>query len=162
MTTLPPDRDPQRTEPPVDPTRGRYTGPPGPGGNWRDEVMGASGVNVLAGIWLIIAPWVLGYTGGDPRWNDVIFGIIVAVFAFTRLAGGWYESWLSWINAAIGVWLFVAAWTIDSSSTASVNDIILGVIVFVLAIWSASATDALRARRRGGDRRHREGWPMPH
>jgi hypothetical protein len=36
--------------------------------------MAASGLNVLAGIWLIIAPFVLGYDDGDPYWNDIVFG----------------------------------------------------------------------------------------
>lgn len=35
---------------------------------------------VLAGIWLIIAPFILGYsTLPQALWNDIILGIIVAV-----------------------------------------------------------------------------------
>jgi SPW repeat len=134
---------------------------PAPGGGWRDEVKGASGLNVLAGIWLIIAPWVLGYSVADPRWNDVIFGIIVGIFGLTRVLGAYRESWLSWLNALIGVWIFIAAFTIDSTGTASVNDIVLGVIVFVLGIWSASASES-RLARRSSDRRYRSGRPITH
>ena len=38
-------------------------GPPGPGegGGWREQVTVASGLNVFAGAWLIIAPFVLNY-----------------------------------------------------------------------------------------------------
>jgi hypothetical protein len=108
-----------------------------------------SGLNVLAGIWLIIAPWVLGYSAEDPRWNDVVFGIIVGVFALTRAFGAYREDWLSWVNALIGVWLFVAAFTIDQTSVARWNDIVLGIIVFGLAIGSAEATANLLPRRGG-------------
>lgn len=142
--------NPRLTRPtrvPARPRRGaepRPVAPPPPRRNWRDEIVTLSGLNVIAGAWLIIAPWVLGYSGRDPRWNDVVFGAIVAAFAAIRMGGAFRDAWLSAINAAIGVWLFVAAFTIDVSSTAATNDIIVGVIVFLLAIASASATPALR------------------
>ncbi len=108
--------------------------------DWRSDVIGFSGLNIIAGIWLIIAPWVLGYSGRDPRWNDVVFGAIVAVIGLVRVAGGYREAWLSWINAAIGVWIFIAAFAIDHTGRASWNDIILGVIVCALALGSAGST----------------------
>lgn len=112
--------------------------PPPP--DWRREVIGFSGLNVLAGIWLIIAPWVLSYSTLDPRWNDVVFGFVVGIFALIRATGAFWEEWLSWINALIGVWLFVAAFTIDHTSVAGANDIVLGIVVFLLAAGSADAT----------------------
>src|SRR5690242_3182825 len=60
-------------------------------GRWRDAVVVFSGLNVLAGVWLIIAPWVLGYEAGDPKWNDVVFGAIVVVLALVR-AGGAFRA----------------------------------------------------------------------
>jgi SPW repeat len=124
--------------------------PPGPAGGWRDTVRTASGLNVLAGIWLIIAPFVLGYGGGDPHWNDILFGAITGLIALARVAGALRASWLSWVNAAIGVWIFVSAFWLDATSTAKTNDIVLGAIVFVLAIASATASDqGVAAERRG-------------
>jgi hypothetical protein len=38
------------------------------------------------------------------------------------------------------VWLFIAAFTIDHSATATTNDVVLGIIVFVLALISGGAT----------------------
>lgn len=111
-----------------------------PPSGWRGEIVGLSGINVIAGIWLIIAPWVLGYSIADPRRNDVVFGIIVGVFALIRVSGAYRDEWLSWANAVIGVWLIVAAFTIDHTAAASWNDIILGIIVVLLALGSAEAT----------------------
>ena len=99
-----------------------------------------SGLNLLAGIWLIIAPFVLGYSGGDPYWNDIIFGAIVAVFALARMTGAYRESWLSWVNALIGAWIFASAFWLDDTGQAAGNDIILGAIVFVLGIVAATAS----------------------
>jgi len=108
----------------------------------------ASGLNALAGIWLIIAPFVLGYRTGDPYWNDIVFGAIVLVLGAVRAFGAYRQSWISWVNALVGVWIFVSAFWLDSSGRAIWNDIILGVIVFVLAMLSAGASeDAAYAER---------------
>jgi hypothetical protein len=133
---------------------------PPPDGGWREEVRSAATLNLVAGIWLIIAPWVLGYAANDPKWNDVIFGIIVGAIGLTRVLGAYRESWLSWLNALIGIWIFISAFTIVSSGTASANNIILGAIVFILAIWSASASDS--ARRAVRERRGYGNRPLTH
>jgi peptidoglycan/LPS O-acetylase OafA/YrhL len=117
------------------------------GDGWRQEAMGLSGLNVLAGIWLIISPFVLGYTGDDAVWNPIVFGAIAGLIALARLWGAYRESWLAWINAAIGVWLFVSGFWLADSSQASWNVWILGVVVFVLAVWSATAGEAAKADR---------------
>jgi hypothetical protein len=46
-------------------------------------------LNVIAGIWLIISPFVLGYGSGDAYWNPIVFGAIVAVVALARLGGAY-------------------------------------------------------------------------
>jgi SPW repeat len=133
------------------PVRDRATAPAaGSAAGWRSTVRAASGLNVLAGIWLIIAPFVLGYSGGDPYWNDIVFGAITGVPALARVAGALRAFWLSWINMLIGVWIFVSAFWLDATSAAQTNDIVLGAIVFVLAVASATATDeGVAAERRG-------------
>ncbi|HJS93849.1 MAG TPA: SPW repeat protein [Solirubrobacteraceae bacterium] len=128
--------------------RGSAAPPTPPPRDSRSEIIGFSGLLVLAGIWLIIAPWVLGYSARDPRWNDVVFGIIVGVLALTRVSGAYRAEVLSWINLLIGAWLVVACFTIDYSARASWNDVILGVIVFLLAAGSAEASSRLLSRRR--------------
>jgi hypothetical protein len=105
------------------------------------EIGVASGLNVLAGIWLIIAPFVLGYDNGDPYWNDIVFGAIVAVLALARVAGAYRAAWMSWLNMLIGAWIFISAFWLDNTANAGTNDIILGAIVFLLALVSASATE---------------------
>lgn len=117
--------------------------------SWSSRAMALSGLNVLAGIWLIIASWVLGYSRGDPRWNDLVFGIVIALLALVRAAGGVHEQWVSVVNAAVGIWLFVAAVTIDQTATATWNDIILGIVVVALALGSLEAGTPHFGARRG-------------
>jgi hypothetical protein len=42
---------------------------------------GASWVNFVLGIWLVIAPWALGYTSAASRWNDFSVGWVVLILA---------------------------------------------------------------------------------
>lgn len=42
---------------------------------------GLSWLNVLAGIWLILAPWILNYQTTAAKANDVILGVIIGVVA---------------------------------------------------------------------------------
>lgn len=125
----------------------------------RETVQWTSGINVVAGLWLIIAPFVLGYDEIQAAlWNDILVGIIIAAFAVARVAGPLMNPSLSWINALLGLWLIVAPFVlayggqveafavegaVGSAQTAMWNDIIVGVIILVLGAWSA-----LSSRRR--------------
>ena len=83
--------------------------------------MTASGLNILAGLWLIISPFVLGYadfgradrTGGSTATSiDFIVGFVIAVLAVIRFFGARSLGvevfrdqivWLSWANVALGL-----------------------------------------------------------
>jgi hypothetical protein len=103
--------------------------------------MGLSGLNVLAGIWLILSPWIVNYTNADSAWNPIVFGAIVAVLALVRAGGAFKAQALSLINMLIGVWLFISAFWLADSGQASWNVGILGVVVFFLAAFSLAASD---------------------
>jgi hypothetical protein len=106
-----------------------------------NQVKLASGLNVLAGIWEILAPFILGYSGFvTPTTNAIIVGLIVAVLAAIRYFGAYSASWLSWINAILGVWLIVAPFILGYGNPARTNDIIVGIIIAVLGTWSALAS----------------------
>jgi SPW repeat len=102
-------------------------------------VMAAAAVNLLIGIWLFVAHWVLSYTGADPTWNDVIFGVAIALFAVIRLSGIPATRFFGILNMAIGAWLVIAAFTITDSSAAFVNNLVCGAVVLVLAGVAALA-----------------------
>jgi hypothetical protein len=108
-----------------------------------DQVRWASGLNIVAGLWLIISPFVLAYSGmQNALWNDVIIGIAVAALAAIR-AGGWInQAWLSWVNLVLGAWVLVSPWVLGftGDQTALWNNVITGAIVLILGGWSALAT----------------------
>jgi SPW repeat-containing protein len=120
-------------------TRSRHGSVPGAAGPTSGEqARTVAGLNVLAGIWLIIAPFVLGYGDGDPYWNDIVFGAIVAVLGASRGFVAPWARWISAINVLIGAWIFASAFWLDDTGRAAWNDVIVGAIVFVLGIvaWS--------------------------
>jgi hypothetical protein len=89
---------------------------------------------------LIAAPIVLGYSDLMAAvWNDVIVGLVVLSFAWYRTARPAQAVWLSWTNALLGAWLIIAPFTLGYSDVmAGVwNDVVVGLIVLSLAIWSA-------------------------
>jgi hypothetical protein len=114
----------------------------------RRQIRHRSSLNVALGVWLAVAPWVLGYGQGDPRWNDIIVGSLVAGSALARATGAYREAYLSWFNAIAGLWLLVAGLTIDRSAVATWNDLGVGVTVFVVAIGSIEASARLYPHRR--------------
>lgn len=45
-------------------------------------------VNVVLGVWLIVAPYVLSYsTTSTALWNDIIIGVLVAIVALIGALG---------------------------------------------------------------------------
>lgn len=101
----------------------------------------ASGLNVLGGIWLIVAPWALGYTSPQAHWNEVIFGIVVGILALIRFAAPLETVWLSWLNFLVGVWLLIAPFAlVYATPRAYWNEVGIGIIVLLLALWSALMT----------------------
>ncbi len=99
-----------------------------------------SGINILAGIWLIIAPFVLNYDAMGNAWLEVVFGVIVAALGIMRLFAP-RVAWPSWANMLVGLLLIVAPWVIYSTTVAvRWSEVVVGIIVAALAWESAAAT----------------------
>lgn len=117
----------------------------------RGNAQATSFMNVLAGIWLVIAPWILGYTDvGAALWNDVAVGTAVIVLAGIRAASPTRFIPISWANVLLGLWLVLAPFVLQygeltaSSVIGSValwNDVIVGVVVIALAVFSAANSE---------------------
>lgn len=99
-------------------------------------------VTLVAGVWEILAPFILGYSSvAGPTTNAIILGIVLGVLGlWVALAksSGTVRS-LSWVNAVLGAWLIVAPFIINygGKGGATANDIIVGVVVVVLEVWGA-------------------------
>ncbi len=63
----------------------------------------------VLGLWLIISPFVLGYTNiAAGMWNSIIVGVVMFIVAVIRELRPRDTGWLSWINVILAVWLWVS------------------------------------------------------
>jgi len=93
---------------------------------------------VLAGVWLIISPFVLGYNWIVAAvWTTSLVGILVAVLAWSRVAAS-AGPLASWMHLLLGIWLIISPFVFRFSdvSPASTNHVVMGVIIGVLGVWS--------------------------
>jgi hypothetical protein len=94
---------------------------------------------VLAGIWLIISPWVLGFSWSPVAQCDtVLVGIAVLILAIIRLRMP-HTTVLSWINQLLGIWLFLSPFLLSFyvASAATGNAMILGTLICTFGLWAA-------------------------
>jgi hypothetical protein len=108
---------------------------------WKDAV------NLVLGLWLIVSPWALGLIGNRaPTWNAWAFGLVIAAAALAALIS--FKVWEEWVEAALGAWLIVSPFLLGFSALtyALWNQVIVGVIVAALAVWSALAMPGTAGR----------------
>jgi hypothetical protein len=100
---------------------------------------GASWINVLLGIWVIISPFVVQFAQlPAAMWNNVIVGIVIALLALIRTSAPRQTGW-SWANVILGIWMIISPFVIGVMTTAIVwNNIILGIVIALIAWGNAS------------------------
>jgi SPW repeat len=106
---------------------------------------GASGSNLLAGVWGAASPWALEYPAGAVLNNSVARGSLIAALALVRVADAHRASWLSWLNVLAGAWLTLSAFLVAGSGIALWNSFVLGITVTGLVCWSAQLSDRHRS-----------------
>jgi hypothetical protein len=112
-------------------------------------------VTFLAGVWLLLAPFVLDYApapdGVGAYWNDLVVGGAIAVLALVDAVAPAQLVWFRFVNAVLGGWLIAAPFALDYEARAYAlraigNDVAVGLLVLVTAL--ASAVTAYQRRKR--------------
>lgn len=112
-----------------------------------DKTKTASGVSLLAGLWLVASPFLLGYAATVSATNDIVIGVVVTILALTRLFMPASTNWMNWLNAVLGLWLITSPFFFGVAvMTALWNEIIIGLLVAVMAIWSVTSTEQPHAK----------------
>ena len=105
-----------------------------------------NGLLLMAGLWEVLAPFILGYSAVPvAMWNAIIVGgvlIVLAVWAILSEQDRLDQN-LDWIIAVVGMWLTLAPSALFYSTTVAAlgNDLIVGVVVILLALWAATTFD---------------------
>ena len=116
----------------------------GSAARWKDAC------NLVLGVWLALSPWVLAYaTEATAAWNAHVVGVIIAVASFAALVA--FQKWEEWVSTALAAWLIVSPYLLGfSGMTAALwNQIIVGLLVGGLAIWSALEAPSEGAHAKG-------------
>jgi hypothetical protein len=104
-------------------------------------VRAASTLNILAGIWLFVSPWVYGAYTNPNAWNSWIVGAVIVILAAIRMGSPAGLRGFSWFNCFLGAWTFASPWIYGYMGNTGrfVNSLCVGVIVFLLAIAAATS-----------------------
>jgi hypothetical protein len=98
-----------------------------------------SGIVFLAGVWLIISPFILSYGSGAVTWNQVIFGVIIAILGIIRY-NALSAVWASWLSALAGLWMITAPFDIASATGAARwSSTIAGLVTLLLSLAITSS-----------------------
>jgi len=95
----------------------------------------AIGVDMLLGLWILFAPFLLGFRGVLPAtWNNVGVGLLMAVFCGLRVSVGYHQPAWSWCTSVLALWLIVSPFVLGFTHTpdAMWNDIIVGAVAAAL------------------------------
>ena len=102
-------------------------------------------LTLILGLWYIIAAWVLGPGGQTGSvWNNVVVGILIAVFAWARLAS--LPSAMA--DVILGIWAFVSPWIYGyvANEPRFIDSLCVGVLVFALSVWGPGRAPAVIRR----------------
>lgn len=96
-------------------------------------------ISLVLGLWLVVAPLVLGYDDVAARRVDTFTGVAIAAFGLAAM--GW--SPLRFANALAGLWLVVAPFLLGygtSFGAATINAVVVGALVVGAALGTSAET----------------------
>ena len=100
----------------------------------------AATINLLAGIWLFVSPWVyLAYRNSDS-WNNWIVGAVIVILALIRLGNPLEARGVSVVNMLLGIWTFASPWIYGYTGYTGrfINSLCVGVVVFAFGVVGSS------------------------
>jgi hypothetical protein len=113
-------------------------------GGTGDQFILASWATLVAGLWVLIAPWVLTFAGYAPnaRANGLVLGALVASMGATRVFGnyrsGRLNQTISSLTVLPGAWLIAAPFVLGYTDRTRpmTSDIIAGIAIILFSLWS--------------------------
>jgi hypothetical protein len=101
-----------------------------------------SWINLILGIWLIIAPFALGSMAMHVAvGNNVVLGILLIASSWWILAAATEAVGVSWFQMLCGIWLIISPFILHYGGLthAMANDVVVGIIAFVVGLLESQA-----------------------
>jgi hypothetical protein len=97
------------------------------------------GAVLLAGVYLAISPWVIGFrpVAPDLTVNNLICGIAVALLGLGYATVYGRTHGLSWVTPVLGIWVIVSPWVIRGTNVDAgmiLSNVICGAVIAVLGL----------------------------
>ncbi|MDH2427348.1 SPW repeat protein [Sphaerisporangium sp. TRM90804] len=94
------------------------------------------GLTLLAGLYLAISPWVVGFNGlSRLAVNNMVIGLALAALALGFASAYGRTHGLTWIAPILGVWTILSPWIIRSATTSSIwNNVVTGIVILLLGL----------------------------
>jgi len=96
--------------------------------------MGLGWSVAVFGIWLVISPFVLGFSHfAAGTANDIIVGIVLVLVTFASTRNGLLKSLL----VLLGGWIYISGFTFDAPGHAFLfNNLVLALLIIVASVTS--------------------------
>ncbi|MBP2708663.1 SPW repeat protein [Microbispora sp. RL4-1S] len=120
------------------------------------------GLTCLAGLYLAISPWVVGFAGfRNLLVNNLIVGLAVAALSigFASAFGRTYG--VSWATPLLGIWTIIAPWVISGqpATTATIwNNVVTGALILIFGAGALGMALSGRGRHGQGVRHGPGEW----
>jgi SPW repeat len=97
------------------------------------------GAVLLAGVYLAISPWIVGFRTAAPNLtaNNLICGIAVALLGLGYATVYGRTHGLSWVTPVIGVWTIISPWVIRGTSPTIgmiISNVVVGAVITLLGL----------------------------
>lgn len=90
-------------------------------------------LSLVAGLFLLISPWLVGFAAESAAWNAWIVGAAIALVAAGALVA--FAQWEEWVNLLLGLWAAISPWLLGFADLAYATyaHVVVGLIVAVAA-----------------------------
>ena len=96
------------------------------------------GLTFLAGLYMAISPWVIGFDSvRSITANDLIVGIAYAVVALGLASAYGRVHGIAWVTPLIGVWMIITPWVLAATPITGpmlISNIVAGAVGVVLGL----------------------------
>jgi hypothetical protein len=94
----------------------------------------------MAGIYLAISPWVVGFSDLTTiAMNNLITGIAVTVLALGFASAFGRTHRVVWVAPFIGAWTIITPWVVSGNvdtDTVIANNIVIGAVLVLLGLFA--------------------------